>query len=843
VYFVKTTLEEKKFKTIKFPYFGGNGGHMIRNYLKIAVRNLSKRKGYSLLNIAGLTIGMTCCLLIFHHVSFEKSYDDFSPRAKDIVRLRLDSYQKGKLAWQSATIYPAIAPTIRKDFPEVEDFCRLHDAEMLLTNEANNIKFNETKGYFADPSFVKMFDVKMLKGNPSTVLDAPDKMVISESMAKKYFGNGEAMGKSLTVRDPGSLRTYQVTGVFKDYPKNSHLVVDYLVSYSTLGKTLQLQGDTSNATETSWSWYDFYSYLQLKPGTDYKKLELKLPAFSDRYINSREWYKTNNNRASLHLLPLSNIHLYSNYNQEAEVNGNGQAVGFLFLIAILIISIAWINYINLATARSVERAREVGVRKVFGAVRATLIRQFLVESSMLNIIAFLFSLLAFYLLLPAFERFVGRNTHIDFVLTADYWWLFIALFAGGTLLSGIYPALVLSSFQPITVLKGVFKHSAGGINLRKGLIVIQFITSVVLIAGTIIVYQQVNYMRRQELGVNIDQTLVLQGAASLQDSLYPNVFQPFKNELLQQGNIKIVSASTSVMGNEVYWTSGVQRLDKPNETAVTLYHLGIDHDFLPAYDLKLIAGRNFSKEFSTDSRSALINERALELLGYKDANEVASANLRLRRGNDTLTVVGVVSNYHHQGLQKAIDPMILLLRPNTRGYYSVKIGTDDVQKTIASVQTIWAKYFPSDPLNYFFLDETFNQQYKADTLFGKVFGVFAFLAILIACFGLLGLSAYNVLQRSKEIGIRKVLGASIQNILLLLSKDFLKLILVALVLAVPVGWFVMYKWLQDFAYRIDIAWWVFAVAGIISLCIALLVISLQALKAAVDNPVKSLRTE
>ncbi|MGZ5135330.1 MAG: FtsX-like permease family protein, partial [Flavitalea sp.] len=560
-------------------------------------------------------------------------------------------------------------------------------------------------------------------------------------------------------------------------------------------------------------------------------------------INSQEWYKTNNNRASLYLLPLRDIHLYSNYNQEAEVNGNGQAVGFLFLVAIFIIGIAWINYINLATARSVERAREVGVRKVLGAIRSTLIRQFLVESFLLNIVAFTLSLGAFYLLLPTFDRFVGRDSYTGIILTGDYWWLFIALFSGGTLLSGLYPSLVLSAFQPITVLKGVFKNSISGISLRKGLIVVQFITSVVLIAGTIIVYQQVNYMRKQQLGVNIDQTLVLQGAASVQDSLYQNQFQPFKNELLQQGNIKNVSASTSVMGNEIYWTSGVTRLDKPNETAVTLYHLGIDYDFLPAYDLKLITGRNFSKDFTTDAKAALINERAAELLGFKDTKEVITSNTRLRRGRDTLKIVGVVSNYHHQGLQKAIDPMILLLRPETRGYYSVKIATGDVQKTIASIQATWSKYFPADPLNYFFLDETFNRQYKSDALFGKVFGVFASLAILIACFGLLGLSAYNVLQRAKEIGIRKVLGASVQNILLMLSKDFLKLILVALLLAIQVGWFIMHQWLQDFAYRINIAWWVFAIAGMISLTIAVLVISLQAFKAAVQNPVKSLRTE
>lgn len=816
---------------------------MIRNYLTIAFRNLTKRRGYSFLNIAGLTIGMTCCMLIFHHVSFEKSYDQFSPVAKDIVRLRLDNYQKGKLAWQSATIYPAIAPTIRKDFPEVQDFCRLHDAELLLTNDANEVKFTETKGYFADPSFVKMFNLDLLKGNPATALDAPDKMLISESMSKKYFGNAEAIGKNLTVRDPGHTQTYQVTGVFKEYPKNSHLMVDYLVSYSTLGKLLRQDGDTSNATETSWGWYDFYSYLQLKPGTDYKQLESKLPAFCDRYINSQEWYKANNNRAALYLMPLTDIHLYSNFNQEAEVNGNGQAVSFLFLVAIFIIGIAWINYINLATARSVERAREVGVRKVLGAARSSLIRQFVVESVLLNIIAFTLSLIAFYLLLPLFDQFVGRDTATGISLTSKYWLLFIALFAGGTMLSGLYPSIVLSSFQPITVLKGVFKNTSGGIGLRKGLIVIQFVTSVVLIAGTIIVYQQVSYMRKQQLGVNIEQTLVLQGAGSLQDSVYLNVFQPFKNELRQQRNIHAVSASTSVMGNEIYWTSGVMPLDKPNQTAVTLYHLGIDEDFLPAYDLKIVAGRNFSKDFPAEQKAVLINERTVELLGFKNAEEVVERKLRLRRGRDTVTVVGVVSNYHHQGLQKVIDPMILLYRPNTRNYYSIKIGTNDVQQTISSVQKVWSKYFPADPLNYFFLDETFNQQYKSDALFGKVFGVFAFLAILIACFGLFGLSAYNVLQRAKEIGIRKVLGASVQNILLMLSKDFLKLILLALVLAIPVGWFIMNEWLQDFAYRIHITWWVFAVAGIISLGISLLVISLQAIKAAVENPVKSLRTE
>jgi putative ABC transport system permease protein len=814
---------------------------MLKNYLTVAIRNLFKRKGNALLNILGLTIGMSACLLIFHYVSYERSYDNGIPNAKNIVRLRMDNYQKGKLAWQSATIYPAIGPTLKKDYPEIEKFCRIYDANLLLSTENNEVKFTETKGYYADPAFLDMFNIQMVKGNIATSLDAPEKMIVSERMAKKYFGDQDPIGKRLIARDENFLQTYQVTGVFKNYPTNSHLIVEYLVSYSTLGKYLRALGDTSNATETSFGWYDFYTYLQLKPNVKWQQFEKKLPAYCNQYINNTQWYKKNNNRAELYLMPLTDIHLYSNVNQEAEVNGNGQAVSFLFLIAIFIICIAWINYINLATARSVERAREVGMRKVMGALRAHLIRQFMIESFLLNLIALLLSIGIFRFMLPAFDAFVGRESFTHFGLNTQYWQLFAAIFLGGTFLSGIYPAFVLSGFQPITVLKGVFKNSAGGITLRKGLIIAQFIISVVLIAGTMIVFQQLQYMRSQQLGANINQTLVLKGPASMRDSIYDAIYQPFKTELLQDPSIKSVSGSSNVMGNEIYWTSGVTRLGAQNETSVTLYHMGVDYDFVPSYQLKLVSGRNFSKDFKTDNKAVLLNEKAVQLLGFKDVTD--AINGKLTRGRDTLTIVGVLADYHHQGLQKAIDPMIFLLIPNMRRYYSLKIQTADVHQLIGKVSATWNKYFPADPVQYFFLDESFNEQYKSDTLFGKVFGVFAFLAILIACFGLLGLSAYNVVQRTKEIGIRKVLGASMQNILFLLSTEFLKLIMIALVLAVPVCWLAMHNWLQDFAYRIDINWWIFLVAGLIALLIAFVTISLQVMKAVIENPVKSLRTE
>ncbi len=814
---------------------------MIANYLRIAFRSIFKRKSYSLLNIAGLTIGMSSCLLIFHYVSYEKSYDTFEPAANQIVRVRLDSYQQGVLAYKSATSFPAIGPTMKKDFPEVQNFCRLIDDNLLLSNEALDKKFSEDKGYYADPATIDMFGLHFIKGNPQTALNGPDKIILSESTEKKYFGNEDALGKTLVNRNGDHIQPFEVTGVYKEFPANSHLIMQYLVSYATLGKELRSQGDSSNASETAWGWYDFYVYLQLKPGVDYRKLEAKLPAFNDKYINSREWNKTNNQRDELHLVPLSDIHLYSNNNQEAEVNGNGQAVSFLFLIAIFIICIAWINYINLATARSVERAREVGVRKVLGALRSTLIRQFLAESFVLNIIALIFSLFIFFLLLHPFDYFTGKNDYTHISLTGNYWLIFLGLFFSGTFLSGLYPAFVLSGFKPVVVLKGAFKNTTSGQLLRKGLIIAQFVTSVVLIAGTIIVFQQVSFMRNQSLGANINQTLILKGPQTIADSLYQNTYQPFKSAVLQQTGIKNIASSTSVMGDEIYWTNGSKKLGS-EQSAVTLYNLGIDNDFIPSYNIQMAAGRNFSDQFGTDKNAAILNENAVKLLGFKDAASAVNQKID-RGGSDTLTIVGVTANFHQLGLQKNIGPMIILPRPNAARFYSLKIEDGKSQQTIASVKKLWRSYFPKDPFDYFFLEESFGQQYKADILFGKVFGVFAFLAILIACFGLLGLSAYSVLQRTKEIGIRKVLGASLQSILVLLSGDFLKLIFISLLLAIPVGWYIMSNWLQEYAYRISIGWWVFAVAGAAAFLVAIITICIQIIKAAAENPVKSLRTE
>lgn len=816
---------------------------MIKNFFVISLRNLLKRKGYTTLNILGLTIGITCCLLIFQYVSYERSYDTFQKNSSQIVRIRLDEYKQGKLLWQSATSYPAFGPLMKKDYPEVENYCRLIDDELLLSNDAKNVKFSEKKGYFADPSSISMLDMKLAGGNSATALDAPNKIIISQSMARKYFGATDVVGKTLQSHGDGRAKpdTYLITGVFKDYPKNSHLIIDYLVSYETLRKALKEQGDKEDSANTAIGWYDFYVYLQLKPGTDLQAFQAKMPAFATKYVNKRKGAKgAQFSGNKLFIIPFSDIHLYSNYNQEAEVNGSGSAVNFMFLIGLIILGIAWINYINLSTARSVERAKEVGVRKVLGAAKGNLVRQFMLENVLLNLTAILLAGFAVALLTPWFNNLMGKDVSTGFSMSGKYWLIFFAIFCAGTLLSGLYPAFVLSDYKPVAVLKGAFKNTSGGLILRKSLIVVQFGISVVLIAGTIIVYQQVNFMRKQKLGVDINQTLVLSGVQSIPDSVYQDALQPFKTDLLKIPGIKSMTSSSNVMGQEIYWTNGFQSLDHKELGGSTVYRLGVDYDFIPQFGMKLLAGRNFSKDFPTDKKGAILNDRALAQMGFKDPQDAIGKKIS---NGDTLTIIGVIQSFHHMGLQKPIDPQLISLRTNARNAYSIKLQTKELQSTVAAVKALWTKYFPNDPFNYFFLDDEFNAQYQSDQRFGEMFTLFASLAILIACFGLVGLSAYNILQRTKEVGIRKVLGASVQNVVFILSKDFLLLVILSFIIAAPVSWFIMHNWLQDFAYRITINWWVFGVAGALALLIALSTISYQAIKAAIANPVKSLRSE
>ncbi|HCL84639.1 MAG TPA: ABC transporter permease, partial [Chitinophagaceae bacterium] len=738
-----------------------------------------------------------------------------------------------------------VAPAIKREFPEVEQAGRLRKVNFLLGNDVLNIRFNEPAVYFADEAILDIFHLPLLYGESKTALSGPGKLILSSEEAQKYFGNENPLGKILTVHSNGSARPLEVTGVFKDYPSNSHLKFSVLVSYPTYSQVIGTYGRPDDVLETSFGWTDFYTYILLRKGADYKQTAAKLPSFIDKHYNNLPENRNEGDRYSLSLMPLRDIHLYSHYTEEAEANGDGQSVNFLFLIAFFIIGIAWINYINLATARSLERAREVGVRKVLGAFRAELIWQFMLESLLLNLLALVVALVITLLVSPLFAGLSGRSLPSLVSLPANYKVYFLALLVAGTFLSGIYPALVLSRYQPVAVLKGLFKNAAGGQWLRKGLIVGQFAASIILITGTLIVYRQLHYMQDQDLGVNISETLVIKGAAGgLTDSAYQDAYGAFKSAVLQVNGVKSITASSAVMGEEILWSTNWRRLRGGANQAINLFHLGVDEDFIGSYGLKMIAGSSFSKADKADGKKIILNESAVRALGISSPQAAVGEIISGGQGNmDSLEVTGVISDYHNEGLQKSIQPLVLFPNRNTRSDYSVKMEGRQVSAAVAAVKKIWDRFFPADPFEYFFLDEYFNRQYAENRRFGEVFGLFALLAICIACFGLLGLSAYNVLERTKEIGVRKVLGASVNSLVFTLSKNFLGLVAVAFLIAVPVTALAMHSWLQGFAYRTGLSWWIFAAAGILAVFIALLTVGFQALKAALANPIKSLRTE
>jgi len=818
---------------------------MLQSFLKLAFRNLAKRKGYALMNIAGLAIGITCCLLIFEYVAYERSYDNFHENADRIFRVQDEEYQNGRMVVACASAMPGVAPAMKREFPEVEKAGRLRKVEFLLGNDARNIRFKEPTVYYADESILDIFHIPFVDGDLKTALSGPGKVIISEEEARKYFGSENPLGKTLSVHSSGNTRPLEVTGVFKDYPSNSHLKLSVLVSYPTYSQVIGSYGNPKDVLETSFGWTDFYTYILLRKGADPKRLAAKLPGFIDRHYNDLPENKSVGDRYSLSLMPLKDIHLKSHYTEEAEANGNGQSVTFLFLIAFFIICIAWINYINLATARSLERAREVGVRKVLGALKAELIWQFMLESLLLNLVALLAAIIITLAINPSFAHLSGRSLPSILNLPTSYKEYFLILLAAGTFLSGIYPALVLSRYQPVAVLKGIFKNAAGGQWLRKGLIVGQFAASIMLIAGTMIVYRQMRYMQNQDLGVNINQTLVIKGAfGGLTDSAYHDAYSAFKQEVLKLPGVRSITSSSAVMGEEILWSTNWNRVRGRSKQTINLFHLGVDEDFVASYGLKVIAGHAFSGSPGENRRKVMLNESAVHALGISSPQSAIGELISGGQSRmDSLEVTAVISDFHNEGLQKAIQPLVIFPNRNTRDNYSVKIEGKHVASTVASIKKTWDRHFTTDPFDYFFLDEFFNRQYDENRRFGTVFGLFAVLAITIACFGLLGLSAYNVLERTKEIGVRKVLGASVNNLVIGLSKDFMALVAVAFVIAIPITAIAMHSWLRGFAYRTSLTWWIFAAAGLLSIAIALLTVGYQALKAALANPIKSLRTE
>jgi putative ABC transport system permease protein len=800
---------------------------MFQNYLTSLWRNISKNKVFTSINIAGLSIGMLACILITQFVIHELSYDNFLDKEDRIFRIQQDRYDKGELSTQWAAGAAGIGPDLKANFPEVKAFTRLTKREATLAT--GDTFFKEDNLYFASEDFFNIFSIKLLEGVDSLVLSEPNKMVLSESTAKKYFGNENPVGKSL--RANGNLE-FEISGVFEDLPVNTHMQLDILGSFVTLEKL-------SDEPITTWDWDGFLTYILLEENTDPQSLEAKLPDFVQ--TQKGEDLKKYNAGLEFHLQPVSDIHLDSDYIMEFKANGSRQSVNFLSVVALLILIIAWINYINLSTAKSIERAREVGIRKVMGGYRIQLIQQFLTESLFLNFIAVILAAGFAILLTPWFSSLTGRELGYQLFMQPAFWLILLGLILIGAVISGLYPAFVLSSFQPVEVLKGKFKNSDAGIWLRKSMVITQFIASITLMVGTFTVYQQLVFMQNQDLGVNIDQTLVLE-SPSVTDSTYKQKYQVFKQKISSLSGVIAVTASTSVPGSQPGWNAGgIRRLSQAEDEQNQYRIIMTDGAFNESFGLEMLHGREFSDEVANEEKNVLLNETATRLMGFDFPEE--AINDEIFFWGDTFKIVGVMKDYHQESLKKSYDAMIFRYNDAPNGFYSVKVAPNEIKGLMTSIESEWKELFPGNPFQYFFLDEHFDKQYKSDQQFGTIFSIFSALAIFIASLGLFGLSSLTAIQRTKEIGIRKVMGATLPGLLQLISKDFIILILVAIICAVPLSIWIMNSWLQDFATRIPLSWWIFAIPSLTVVIITLATVSIHTIKVAMINPVKSLSYE
>jgi len=793
---------------------------MIKNYLKIALRNLWKHKIFSFINIMGLTVGMTAFFLIFLYVKFELSYDSFHSKANRIYRVVCDIKTPTETINASGPAW-AVSPHIKSEFPEIESSIRISGASLLVRK--GDVKFQEDNTLFADSSFFHVFDFKLLRGNPQTALKEKFSIVLSETAAKKYFGNSNPIGQTVLLTDGNFVST--ITGIMQDIPENSQIKADMLVSMTTVTQ------EFNKGLDDQWGNYGENTFLLLKPGTNPLALQAKLPAFLQKYNGSEmkqlQMYPT------LYLERLRDVYLRST--RDGSKTGNISNVYIFSIVAVFILLIACFNFVNLTTARSAERAKEVGIRKVVGALQTQLARQFIGESVFLCLIAFFLSVLLTALLFPLFNQLSGKIIgHNIFSHPQDILILFLVAIAIG-IFAGIYPSLVLSSFQPITVLKGRFVTGTKGIFLRKGLVVTQFTISIALIIATIVVLNQMNYMRSQDLGFNKDQKMII-------DTHGDSTKLVFEHEVSTLPGVISTSMAGSVPGGGNPGAYSQIENVKGDMQIANLDLYFVDFDYIAQYKMKILAGRAFSKDFMTDTtQSMIVNEAAMKMFGYSSPEQIIGKKFDQwgRKG----MIIGVVKDFHFRSLQEVIKPLSIRIEPNGCSLVSINVNPNNLPSTISAIENKWKRLVPNRPFSYYFLDEFFDKQYRSEDRFGRLFLNFAILAIFISCLGLLGLASYSTMQRTKEIGIRKVMGATVTNILNLLSKEFLVLILISFLIAAPLTWYFMNKWLQGFAYRTSIYWWVFAMAGVLAILIALTTISFQALKAAMANPVKSLRSE
>ncbi|REA63557.1 ABC transporter permease [Dyadobacter luteus] len=807
---------------------------MIQNYITVAWRNLLKNKAISFIMIFGLAASITTFLLITQYVFSEFSYDEFHTGADNIYRIRLDDYKQGILTSSSTVSYHAEAPAIKETFPEVENFVRLHRADGMISYRKPSgelVSHHEKKAFYADSSLFDVFSFPLLKGAANQVLRRPESVVISETMARKYFGRHNPIGKTLSLSSDWQGGDYIVEGVFADIPVNSHIHFDFVFAIQNLLKNQQF-------ATGGWYWANFYTYLLLKPGTLPKALESRLSGVIEKHIGKQ--LRKYNVRQTFALQPLRSIHLYSQTASEIEPNGKIGIVYVLILVAFLILAIGWLNFINLSTARGIERAKEVGLRKALGCEKRQLMQQFFLESLGFNLLSVCIGIGLFSLVLVIFSDWIQTTGSFSMLVNPLFWIVSLTVIFSGFLLSALYPAFVLSSFKPIAILKGYLPKQTGGESFRKSLVVFQFTASIFLIIATLVINQQLTFMQQQDLGMNINQQLIVKAPKILRTDSFTNDIRSFKDRMLSHTDIRHVTASSEVPGQEIFWTAEWQRFHQATTDFKLCNMLAVDEDFIPTYNIKLLAGRNFSKDLSLDNESVIINTSALKAFGFASAEQAINQEI-----GDVIPkkIVGVVNDFHQQSLKTANRPIIFQHIPWNGSFLTIGLRSNHPGQSIAMLQKDYQEAFPGNAFEFFFLDDHFQRQYESDERVADLFSWFAVVAISIACSGLLGLAMFTAKNRTKEIGIRKVVGASIGSVVMLLSRDFLRPVGLAILLASPLAWYAMTWWLQDFAYKTDIKLWIFLVAGVLAAGIALVTVSFHSVKAALTNPVKSLRGE
>lgn len=814
---------------------------MLKNYFKTTIRSLRKNRIFSLINIFGLASGLTAAIFIFQYSFFELGFDRFHENNDELYRVINKRYEGDRLIQEGQITYSAVGPQMKTEFPEVIENCRtMNDSRSIIRRNGEVTVVGES--LFADASFFNMFSFKLLAGDPETALKEFRSVVITEDVARRLFayqGNdfGQFLGEMVQIGTDATLS--KITGIMEDAPANSSIQVEMLQAYVTLMAFYE-------QADFSWNSSDFFHFIQLSPEADVDALQAKLEDFSARHFKGEEVTGT---FEEFYLQSINDMHLNRDLQYEYILTNDGTTIYMLIAVAIFILLMAWINYVNLTTSRSLERAKEVGLRKVIGAERKQLVFQFFAEALIMNILAAILAITFVQLLQFGFNQLVEQELSLLALATSRVMGvpvalLFLALLLVGTFASGLYPAVVLSGFRPIAILKGNFKTSNSGNWLRKGLVVFQFAISSLLIAGTFTVYKQISFMQSQDLGMDIEQMLIVNGPELVNfDSTYIGKVRDFKNSLLQNPQILSASMSRNVPGDRLGRVFNA-RVTGSDETFM-LNHMNVDYGFVDQFKIEVLAGRDFEyRDHNTDGRlidRLMLNETACKMLGFE--NPEMAINQKIELYGSTWTIIGVLKDFHQEALRKKIEP--ILFRP----YYSpidnlnLKLTGTDIPATLSFIKDQYDSFYPNHSFEYSFLDERFNRQYKNDRLFGRVFNLFSILVIIIASLGLFGLAAYNSLQRSKEIGVRKVLGASVKDIIHLLSKDFLLLILVANLVALPLVYLGAKSWLAGYAYAITPGLWLFAIPLSLVFIVAIATISVQTFKSARRNPIDSLRYE